>query len=96
MCDFKQVSKQTCFKVEAFYLTDALIKASLVKVSESCTTGKMAKTNFSGVNYEKILMYMYLALGNLKKRNVQLLCEFVTINTNLYVLKQVDSCVTEK
>jgi len=50
MCNFTQVSKQTCFKVSAFYLTDASKKASLVKISESYTTGKMIKTNLSEVN----------------------------------------------
>lgn len=38
---------------------------------------------------------MYLALGNFKKRQAQLLYEFVTISTDPYVLKQVDAFVTE-
>lgn len=40
ICNFKQVSKQTCFKVEAFYLTDALIKARLVKVRKATQQAK--------------------------------------------------------
>lgn len=53
----------------------------------------MAKTN-SRVNQEKNINVF--STWELKKRQAQVLYEFVTINTNLCVLKQVDAFVREK
>lgn len=42
--------QQVANRVGAFYLTEALLKTSLVKASGIYTSGKTAKTKFSGIN----------------------------------------------